>query len=254
MKYGFCVPFDEISNAKKAGFDYVELSLSNVTALSENEFSDLIKTLGSNNISSKVMNGFFPGTLKIVGEIDRQEITDYMKKALDRAKLLGAKTVVFGSGRSRNIPDSEDRDKCISQLTDIIREAGELASERKIKIVIEPLNRKETNVANTVSEAVELVKSLDHPNVSTMVDFYHFSMNGEKLDELLENAEYISHIHIARGSEDRGVPTLKDKEWLTVLADTVKKIGYDSCITVEARTTDLSVELPAAREALKIFG
>ena len=35
---------------------------------------------------------------------------------------------------------------------------------------IEPLSQRETSLLNTVAEAAELVRSINHPNLQTMID------------------------------------------------------------------------------------
>lgn len=252
MKYGICTSAEVAAKAKQCGYDYIEPALQIVANMSEEEFDIFLETMKAADMKCLAMCGFFPATLKLVGdEADFSNITEYVDRALSRAQKLGAEIVVFGSGAARTIPEGADTEKCTEQLVSAIRYAGEVAARYDITIVIEPLNAKETNLATTVAEAVQFVKKVNLPNVKTMVDFHHFHMMNEDYAELIANKEYIGHIHIARGTADRGVPcTDNDKEYLKEVFGVVKQLGYDGTFSIEAIYKDFSAEM---EKAIKLF-
>lgn len=89
------------------------------------------------------------------------------------------------------------------------------------------------------------------PNVKTMVDFHHFHMMGEDYSELFEAKEYLAHMHIARGTADRGVPCLKgDREYLQEVFGIINKLGYNGTLTIEAIYKDFPTEM---ENAIKMF-
>ncbi len=55
-------------------------------------------------------NSLVPGDLKIVGPVvDFERLRKYIGNVTARAQRVGMKTLVFGSGGARNVPDGFDR-------------------------------------------------------------------------------------------------------------------------------------------------
>ncbi|MBR5452430.1 MAG: sugar phosphate isomerase/epimerase [Clostridia bacterium] len=252
MKYGICTSAEVAAKAKQCGYDYIEPALQMVANMSEEEFDIFLETMKAADMKCLAMCGFFPATLKLVGdEAHFEKIKSYIDFSLSRAAKLGAETVVFGSGAARTIPLGSDREKCTRQLIDAISYAGNVAAKYGITIVIEPLNANETNMATTVSEAVEFVDKVNLPNVKTMVDFHHFHIMKEDYSVLFEVKDYLAHMHIARGTADRGVPHLEsDREYLEEVFGVINQLGYDGTLTIEAIYKDFETEMV---EAIKIF-
>ena len=252
MKYGICTSAEVAAKAKQCGYDYIEPALQIVANMSEEEFDIFLETMKAADMKCLAMCGFFPPTIKLVGdEADFEKIKSYIEFSLSRAAKLGAETVVFGSGAARTIPEGADVEKCTAQLVSAIKYAGEVAAKYGITIVIEPLNANETNMATTVPDAVRFVKMVNLPNVKTMVDFHHFHIMNEDYSELFEVKEYLAHMHIARGTADRGVPHLEsDREYLKEVFGVIKELGYDGTLTIEAIYKDFPTEM---ENAIKLF-
>ena len=49
-------------------------------------------------------------------------------------------------------------------------QAARAAARAGVVYCIEPLSQRETALVNTIAEAAELVRSIDHPNLRTMID------------------------------------------------------------------------------------
>ncbi|MFP3711872.1 TIM barrel protein, partial [Paraburkholderia sp. SIMBA_009] len=61
----------------------------------------------------------------------------------------------------------------------------------------EPLNRKESNLVNSVADGARLAKALNRPEVRGLADFYHMDEEAEPLDALREHCAWLAHIHLA---------------------------------------------------------
>src|SRR5207248_659966 len=100
-------------------------------------------------------NSLVPASLKITGPTaDLDALKKYMTTVLSRAQRLGIKTLVFGSGGARNVPDRFDREKAGKQIEDFVRASADIAAQHGVTLVAEPLNRGECNIINTVAEAM----------------------------------------------------------------------------------------------------
>ena len=83
---------------------------------------------------------------------------------------LGGAVLVHGSPQQRQIAPGETREIALARLRDALAQVAFAAARTGVIYCIEPLSRKETSLVNTVAEAAELVRSIDHPNLRTMID------------------------------------------------------------------------------------
>ena len=68
MKYGICTSAEVAARAKECGYDYIESALQVVASLSEEDFNTYVDTMNAADMKCLAMCGFFPGTLKLVGD------------------------------------------------------------------------------------------------------------------------------------------------------------------------------------------
>ena len=64
-------------------------------------------------------------------------------------------------------------------------------------LVIEPLNRKESNLCNSVADGVRLARQLNRPEVRGLADLYHMDEEHEPLSALSQQGGWLAHIHLA---------------------------------------------------------
>ena len=83
---------------------------------------------------------------------------------------LGGAVLVHGSPKQRQIPPGETHAVAWARLQDGLAQVAVAAAKAGVIYCIEPLSRKETVLVNTVAEAAELVRAIDHPNLKTMID------------------------------------------------------------------------------------
>lgn len=98
MRFGCCLNMvsseadkgtgiDFIETLSEIGYDYVELPLAEMAALSEEEFLSLKRRIDRTGIKCEVCNNFFPKTMRLTGaSVDYTEIMAYVDRALRRAQ------------------------------------------------------------------------------------------------------------------------------------------------------------------------
>ncbi len=228
-----------------SGFDFVETPLGNVMAMSENDVAK-----GADELTLRSVNGFLPK--KLYGH--EKELTEYAKKAFQRMKKLGVETAVFGSGKFRKITFQFMRQKRMQTLTDYLKTIGDFALENGVTITIEPLNRGETNVFNTVQETCDFVRQLEHPAVFSLADIFHMALVSEDLSVIKKEKDLIKHIHVSEKSRAMpGQPKKGEESYLADFFAIANGIDYDKKITVEADIKDLGKQGPLAFETLNAF-
>jgi D-psicose/D-tagatose/L-ribulose 3-epimerase len=241
---GYCT--SDLEKAKKAGFEFAELAVKGFAAMPDDEFARFLAKHKEVGIPTPVGNNFLPGELKVVGpDVDEAKVMDYVKKAFDRAKQLGLKTIVFGSGGARKVPDGFAKEEAMKQLVAIAKKMAPEAKKRGITLAVEPLQSKETNIINTAGEGLEWVKAVGHPNFQLMVDFYHLALEKEDPSILVTGAKAIKHIHIAN-PKGRVFPQSADEYDYSGFFANLRKSGYKGGISVEGKANDYDAEAPKA--------
>jgi sugar phosphate isomerase/epimerase len=245
-RVGYCASLAEIDAVKSAGFDYIELRTSEVAALSDAEFEKLADKLKRNELPVPVTYLFIPADLKLTGpQVNKDQQMDYVRRALDRVAKLGASTVVFGSGPARRYPEGFSREEAFRQLVDFCKRLGPEARKRGITIAIEPLRKEESNIINSLAEGLQLVKTVHDPNIQLNVDYYHLAMEKEDPAVILEAREYVRHVHTAN-PQGRVFPLKWEEYDYGPFYESLRKIGYDKEISIEAQSKDFQREAPQA--------
>lgn len=233
-KFGVCCGPDRSQACRQAGFDYIEAS---VQALMQGTLPDdqwegaKLKKLSELPIPA--CNLLVPGTLRITGpDVNFEALRNYMTNVLRRADALNIRTLVFGSGAARKVPDGFDRNTARRQIIDFSRMSADIAAHYNVTIVYEPLNRGECNIINSVAEAMEYVRELNHPNMQCLVDSYHFWLEDEPLSNLQSAMKNIRHVHVA-DKEGRVGPGVSGTSDYIPFFRVLKQGGYDGLISIE---------------------
>jgi len=249
MQFGYCVNMaatdpegigaHRIVEIMEIGFDYVELPLAQVMTLSTEAFAaGLLRMLRDAGIPCACMNNFFPAAYRLTGpDADRTSALAYADRALDHAAALGADRVVFGSSGARNVPDGFDLDHARSQLADLLSELAPLAARRGIMLVIEPLNRIESNIINTLAEGLALARAVSDHAVACLVDFYHAGLAGDPCASVAEAGPLLRHVHLAR-TLGRSIPVSPNEEPYRSFFSALRAAGYDASLSLEAYAPD----------------
>jgi sugar phosphate isomerase/epimerase len=83
---------------------------------------------------------------------------------------LGGAVLVHGSPKQRQIAPGDTPGVALARLAEALERIAHVAGRHGVVYCIEPLGRRETALVNTVAEAAELVGTIDHPSLRTMID------------------------------------------------------------------------------------
>jgi sugar phosphate isomerase/epimerase len=198
MQIGWCAPLTDAQTVRNAGLDFLEVSLAPLDLESDANFAAAKKKIAACPLPTPAFNMLFPKHMRVVGEeIDEGAVKNYLSRVAELLHEAGARVVVYGSGWSRNIPDRWERERGEQQFLQALAWCADKLKGTGTTLVIEPLNRKESNLINSVTEGAWFAEQVNRPEIKLLADFYHMDEEKEPLEVLVENAEWLAHIHLA---------------------------------------------------------
>jgi sugar phosphate isomerase/epimerase len=239
VRFGVCTSLRHASLVADAGFDYLEPGVQAFLSPQESEqkFAVNLAKARQAAIPIRACNNFLPAHLAAVGPAaDPQAILRYAETAFRRARQAGAGIIVFGSSRSRTIPDGFDREVARRQFVTLLGLLGQLARNHDLSIALEPLNREECNFITTLAEATAIAREVAHPNVGVVADFYHMAREGEDPRSILDAGRLVIHAHVAEGAE-RTCPGVAGDDFRPFFA-ALRAIGYSGGVSCECSWGD----------------
>ena len=253
MRFGVSMDMrcpENVIKAKNAGFDYIECNFNVMAQSSQEEFDSFCSALDEAGIKCETCNGLIPRDIPLLGKgYSKTKLTQHLKSGFSRCAVLGVDTVVLGSGKARSYPEYMTYGEGFYALSRVIGDViAPLAEEYGIMIVIEPLNKGETNIINTVKEGVMLASASRRHNVSGLVDLYHMALEGDTIDNIRQVKGNLSHAHIANpfetksGRKARSYPAGEDEYDYKGFIDAISYAGCKRC-SVEASVIDLDSDL-----------
>jgi sugar phosphate isomerase/epimerase len=238
-----------LKTLSEAGCDFFEFGVGMLCPESPKSLFEGFKdVLSGYSLRADCFNSFIPADLKVTGpNVDRDRLDNYLANATERAAELGGEIIVFGSGGARNVPDDFSRKRAHDQILEFLDAAGNYAGRHGLVIAIEPLNSAETNVINSIAEAVQFADELGRQEVQVLVDFYHQMLEGEAFDEIVRAGERIVHVHVA--DTDRLYPGSGEYDYQR-FAKNLADAGYNKRVSVECNFRDFDAEVPQSIQFL----
>lgn len=246
-KLGMIAPIAQDSLLLASGFSMLGESVGRMLSptLTEAEFQSNLKKIKDARTKVYVCNILFPGSLKIAGpEVNEARVLSYLDTVFQRAKKADIPLIVLGSGGSRRLPDNYDNEKAKTDFTALCRKMAAVAKKHGITIAIENLNSTETNFLNTLQEAAEVVKNVDHPNFRLNADIYHMMKENEPPQHIVDAGKIIVYVEVAE-EEERTLPGVKGEDF-TPYFSALKSIGYKGPVFIEGRVENPATEIPNA--------
>jgi sugar phosphate isomerase/epimerase len=222
---------ESIAKAAAFGFDGIELALKTADQVDPQGVKRL---LAENGLSCPCISTgqVFAGLSLYFTARDRgkrAEVIKVFKSIIDLAVEFGAMVNV---GRSRGfVEDGETREDAEARFIDVTRELTTYAAPRGVKLILEPVNRYETNFVNSVEQGAELIRKVGASNMALMPDLFHMNIEDRALDGALEaHAEHVAYIHVA--DSNRLAPGQGHTDFRVVF-DAMKRMDYGGWISVE---------------------
>ncbi|MFD0678051.1 MULTISPECIES: sugar phosphate isomerase/epimerase family protein [unclassified Paenibacillus] len=247
--FGWCLPIEHAGELNEYGYDYIECMLAPLLTKNEEDFKKALPLYINSPLPVKAWNVLFPREIKVVGSEANDDVTKrYISRAVETMEKVGSSIFVFGSGGSRSVPEGWDLNRAEEQLLNLLNWFADECEGTKLTLAIEPLNRKESNIINSVNDGVHLAKQINRSSIRVLADFYHMDEEQEPLDTLVANKDWLAHIHVA--DTGRLAPGTGQYPYENFIAQ-LKAANYTGLISAECTLIDREKELPQALQFLQ---
>ncbi len=184
-----------------------------------------------NLIISSMQSIWFGRMENIFGtEEDRDILISYTDKAIEYAKSINCKNLVFGCPKNRNIDNFNKYNIAI----DFFRKLGEHAEQNNVVIALEPnpiiYN---TNFINYTADAISFVKEINSRGLMVNLDLGTVIWNNENLKWILDDISIINHIHVSEPYLEQ----IKPREIHKKLKCLLLEKGYSNYVSIEMKNT-----------------
>ena len=175
------------------------------------------------------------------------EFRSQFEQALDYADALGAAMIHVMAGV---VPPGVGRERCVSVFVDNLRTAASLARQRGVRLLLEPLNRRDVPryLHASVAETRAIIEQIGHANVQLQFDCYHLQITqGDLGASLRENLDVIGHVQFS-SVPGRHEPQFGEVNmpWLFDLLDALGYRGWIGCEYTPKTTTAAGLDWGAA--------
>lgn len=217
------------------GFDAVELPLENAGDLDVAVVSEVLAETG---LTPCVVGAMAPG--RDLVDADCVAATqDYLRACVDFAAGVGARSVCgpfyAATGRVWRM-DADQRQAAYDDLRTHLAPVVDHALAQGVRLGVEPLNRYETSLINTVDQALTALEPLLGDGLGLALDSYHLNIEERSSADAIRAAgPHLAHVQVC--GSDRGAPGGDQTDWPAFVA-ALDEVGYDGPLVIESFTAD----------------
>lgn len=236
--------WDDLDRVAALGFDGVEVAIRDPAQVDGRALAARCAALGLPVVAIGTGQGYLHDGLSLTAPDEgiRRAAIERFRQHLRLASMLNevrdapaqGVLVIVGLLRGRAAetgPGPAGRAEAERRLSDaldvVMREEG----ARQVGVVIEPINRYETDLLNGVAETLALIERVGHPRLGLVADTFHMNIEEVSLEESLRAAApRLRHVHVA--DSNRRPPGGGHLDFPAILR-TLREIGYEGYLSAE---------------------
>ena len=227
----------QLARIAALGFDAVELPLENACDFTPGAVREALESTG---LSPFLVGAMAPGRDLVAADPASVERTQaYLMACITMASSIGSPTVCgpfyAQTGRVWRMSAGQRRE-AYAELRQNLQPVAARALEADVVLGIEPLNRYETSLINTVDQALEALEPLLGNGIGLALDSYHLHIEERSLAAAVRAAgEHVVHVQVS--GNDRGAPGGDQTDWEGLL-QALDEVGYSGPLNIESFTAD----------------
>lgn len=225
------------AKAKSMGFGALELPVEQPGDWSPDAAADV---LAEHRLQPVVIGAMAPGRNLVAAPGSEVVATqNYLVHCIGVAERLGSRVVAgpftAATGRTWRM-DAEERESRYRELVGSLGPVVRAAERSGIRLAVEPLNRYETSLVNTVEQALEALGPMLGPGLGLALDSYHLNIEEKHVGDAIRAAgEHLAHVQVC--GNDRGAVGDDHTDWPAFL-DALDDVGYPGPLGLESFTGD----------------
>lgn len=216
------------------GFEGVELCVTNPSTINAKQIKEKLAGLGLlvSTISTGQAVGLEGLSLTAPDPVVRQRTVNRLKDQVAFAAQIECPQVTIGL--IRGIGSSEAVTADLEVLKDGIYACALFGQKYGIKLILEPLNKAESNLLNNVPATMDFLNSLHNPaNVGVLLDTYHSAIEDDRIEAAIKKlGNRLFHVHFS--DSNRGLPGSGSIDYSSVAAALVKN-RFDGFVSLEVK-------------------
>lgn len=226
------------------GFDVIELPVENP---GDWDPARAVTLLGDLGLAASVVLVMGAGRELVAADASTVLSTqDYLRHVVDVAQAVGSPTIAgpaYASVGRTWLMSPEERTVRYAELRDGLAPVVEHAAAAGVRVAIEPLNRYETSLINTVDQALDALRGMPD-SCGIALDIYHMNIEETDIAAAVRRAgSRVAHVQVC--ANDRGAPGADHLDWpgfVNALGD----IGYAGPLVIESFTAENATIATAA--------
>jgi len=160
----------------------------------------------------------------------RRRALDRLQKYVEVARDLEA-IVIIGLIRGRLAEGRFSPPRAWQIIRDCLANSARVAEDHGVLLALEPINRYETELINTVAEALKMTSAVNSECVKIMADTFHMNIEEATISGALQKAgRELVHFHVA--DSNRLAPGKGHLDFAKIISE-LSEIGYDRYVSAE---------------------
>jgi len=218
--------------AAECGFDAVEIAVRNPRSVDPAALKDLAGEKGLSIAAIGTGQAYVEEGLSLTHpeEPVRRRAVERLKAQVDLGLELNARVIV---GLIRGtVKDTDEVPAALDLLALGMRELGEYARGLGAPgLLIEPINRYETRLVNSIEQGIEFMERLSGLPVKLLADTFHMNIEDRDMAGSIKAAgKKLGHMHLA--DSNRHAPGQGHIDFMPIM-DALSEIGYRGCLSSE---------------------
>lgn len=218
--------------AAELGYDAVELSLHDPSRQDLGPILEGIRRAGLRVSAIATGQVYYTDGLSLADphfEV-RANAVFRIRSFIEAAAPLQA-YVILGGIRGRLEGPPEGWPELRSQAVSAIALCVQHAEKYGVRLLLEPINRYETNFVNTIEEALLIIKEIGSPHLGLLADTFHMNIEEASLAESLRLAHgQLGYVHVV--DSNRRAPGAGHLDFVEIVG-ALREIGYHGFLAAE---------------------
>ena len=224
--------FKGLDHAHRCGYDGVELNILDSARLDKAPILDRIRKLNLAVFAIATGQSFITDGYSLYNTDAgrRQKAIERLQAHIDFAAEIGC-YVIIGGLRGKLAPADAQNPEIVDRGHAALAAVNQYAVDHGVELLLEPINRYETHMLNTVAETIDLIEQIDGNNIKLLLDTFHMNIEEPSIEKgFLTAGDRLGYVHFA--DNNRRAPGWGHLDFAKVIK-ALQQIQYRGAVGME---------------------